>query len=834
MKFWKTMAICLILAFSCITFGACNCSRNKAEVSTDLDGDGVISDWETLYQKQGDSSRIIPVSKVVEISNFEELQAINEKTNETNHYMLTKNIDCGGKALNIDLGKSVLYGNNKVIKNFKLDKHDYSYENETDGEREDIDASVYGFIFNGAGIYDLRLFVGLQSFKINDLKTYTLIAPFVNVANMEGITVKGKIDINRLKTDGLSPNNYLDASLCAVSLKGISLFDSDTYYAPNLYTPNLREIETIGEIDYKEEITITKVRLAGIISSLGSSGNLYNSTSSAKISVSSTGTMCLGGIVGENQGMISTCNYTGTISASYQINGESGQNNIGGIAGKNFSDGELKNCISSGSIEFTTDKDESSLKKPTMNFGGAVGRNLGVVDFIENNSKINLTDVSNSYKIQIGGICGSSENGIFSNIINRAEMNLSKCADVYISEMVGTSQYGYYEKIVDCSKIKIVNQDIASIVRLGMLTMFEEYPDGDSDLKYDAKYTPSFTGVLMTGSAQVLQKKDAENSSSKFFYNLGLRNPYEYYVIDEETGEIKKEERLDASGNPVLDDDGNVIYDDVTATQEPDLFSNLYYLADSYSVKKYSVSGENRTQDTLSFTYAKAKGAGADDLDLIAKNSTLFMKFFVDILGFRYGLNHNETDLSTSTNEIDLSKLTFTLTKEKASERFFEEKNYNGDLAYYDKYIEDAITFDKNIDVSHEMYSYLTALLLSDTTKLYTPIKISNEFANCQDENIFDPTLPTEYKFAKNIAHLIGMIVGVKPDITELTNNKKNKDEFLDEDVAVKYEQLKVSDTHYRYEFTFNVSSLVADENSSQSDYIVYLDFRKFNKYPDV
>ncbi|MGN0961748.1 MAG: hypothetical protein ACI4PF_06110, partial [Christensenellales bacterium] len=448
MKFWKTMAICLILAFSCITFGACNCSKNKVEVSTDLDGDGVISDWETLYEKKDESSRIINVSNVIEISNFQELQAINEKTNETNHYLLTKNIDCGGKALNIDLGKSVLYGNNKVIKNFKLSRHDYSYETEPDGEREDIDANVYGFIFNGAGIYDLRLFAGLQSFEINDLKTYTLIAPFVNVANMEGITVKGKININRLKTDGLSSNNFLDASLCAVSLEDISSMISDTYY-----TPNIRDVESIGVIDYKEEMSVTTTRLGGIIPRLSSNGIIYNGSSSVNISSLNTGLVNIGGIAGENEGMLATCNYTGTISANYR---GFENNNIAGIVGKNTKDGEIKNCISSGNIEFTTidNVETSTQNKPTMNISGVVGRNLGIVNYIENNSKIKLTDISKSYKIQIGGICGSSENGIFSNIINRAEMTLSKCPDLYISELVGTSKYGYFEKIVDCSKIR--------------------------------------------------------------------------------------------------------------------------------------------------------------------------------------------------------------------------------------------------------------------------------------------------------------------------------------------------------------------------------------------
>ncbi|MGN0960986.1 MAG: hypothetical protein ACI4PF_02160, partial [Christensenellales bacterium] len=260
-----------------------------------------------------------------------------------------------------------------------------------------------------------------------------------------------------------------------------------------------------------------------------------------------------------------------------------------------------------------------------------------------------------------------------------------------------------------------------------------------------------------------------------------------------------------------------------------------------YSVRKYNVSGDDKASETLKFTYAK-DSSHADFVSEVS-SSRLLVSFFVRDLGFRYGLNHNEIDLSGPTNEIDLNKIKFTLTKEKASERYFEEKNYNGDLAYYDKYIEDAITFDKDLDVSHEMYSYLAALLLSDTTKLYSPIKISYNFASCQNPNKVDfATL--EYNFARNMSYLIGLIVGVNPSIKGL---KDNKQEILEDDfTSVKYERLEVKDSNYMYMFTFNVSPLVDDEDSrndedinqdedtNQKDYIIYLDFRKANKYPNV
>ena len=70
MKFWKNLAVCSALALSCIAFNGCNCSRNHQEISVDLDGDGVVSDWETIFDKVESPNRIISVNNIKEISSF--------------------------------------------------------------------------------------------------------------------------------------------------------------------------------------------------------------------------------------------------------------------------------------------------------------------------------------------------------------------------------------------------------------------------------------------------------------------------------------------------------------------------------------------------------------------------------------------------------------------------------------------------------------------------------------------------------------------------------------------------------------------------------------------
>ena len=66
-------------------------------------------------------------------------------------------------------------------------------------------------------------------------------------------------------------------------------------------------------------------------------------------------------------------------------------------------------------------------------------------------------------------------------------------------------------------------------------------------------------------------------SATAFEYNLGLRNMFEYEVIDEDTGLPKREPVVDQYGNPVTDEDGNQLEELVTETMVPDIYKQLYY-----------------------------------------------------------------------------------------------------------------------------------------------------------------------------------------------------------------------------------------------------------------
>lgn len=820
MKFWKTFFICLFLVITCITFNACSCSRAKPEVSIDLDGDGIISDWETIFENVGASDRIIPsTTQLTEISSLEDLKSINDNVNESKNYILTKNIDCKGETLSINLGTSVLYGNNKVIKNFKLGSCNFETS-----EDQTIDANIYGLFYNGAGIFDLRVFLGYQNISINNTKTYSSASTFVNIANLENIIIKGKIDFNRLRTEGLNPINYVDLSIVYNNVNNIidDSFVKDTF---------IREIQVIGQINYGEQGDTgqTRLRLGSVSSAINDNSTLYNASSDVDISASTGGYLVVGGIVGENNDMVTTCEYNGTISSNNIPNWD---NKIGGIVGLNGRDGEIKNATCNGNISYTTEIETSD--KYDLNIGGISGSNYGVVEYCVNNSTIN---VSKANKAQIGGISGYSEDGIFSNIINRGKIDCKNITDLYIAEMVGITKNGYFETIIDNTTISVDNHEINSNVKLGMLTIFEDVsllfsPDNE----YNALYTPSFSGILLAGTVNVNMKPQTTNSNI-FVYNLGLRNKYEAYVRDESGYPITKPV-LDGNGEPVLDENNDPLYEYETITYLPDVYSKLFVL-ETYSLKKYSTNDNSSPQDVLDITYAKDNSNA--NLVSSCSSSRLQVNFFVRDLGFKYGVNHNEIDLS----EIDLMKIKFNLDENKSTTKYFEEKSYNGELVSFDKFIENACTYDKN----DEMYSLLNSLILSDSTSLYIPLKISGKFAitsetdlpnsdssdDMSDEEI-DTSITLQKNFANNINIIIKNMLNVSSTIIELTDKKTDIQDSFDLNAIVKYERLRFRDSNYIYELTFNVSQLVedsdkTDEEIKSNSYIVYLQYVKTNRY---
>ena len=122
----------------------------------------------------------------------------------------------------------------------------------------------------------------------------------------------------------------------------------------------------------------------------------------------------LGGLVGENQGAITNCSFSGTVS---------GADSIGGIAGINEAQGQIINCTFSGSVT------------GEHYVGGIAGQNYGSIIQCENSGSINTTEVDAELNLDnlnqeqlnaaenvlvctdIGGITGFSS-GILQSCVN--------------------------------------------------------------------------------------------------------------------------------------------------------------------------------------------------------------------------------------------------------------------------------------------------------------------------------------------------------------------------------------------------------------------------------
>ena len=126
----------------------------------------------------------------------------------------------------------------------------------------------------------------------------------------------------------------------------------------------------------------------------------------------------LGGLAGENQGTITNCTFSGTVS---------GTDSLGGIAGVNEAHGQIINCSFSGSVT------------GEHYVGGIAGQNYGSIIQCENRGSINTTEVDAELDLDqlnqeqfnaaenvpvctdIGGIAGFSS-GILQSCVNTGEV----------------------------------------------------------------------------------------------------------------------------------------------------------------------------------------------------------------------------------------------------------------------------------------------------------------------------------------------------------------------------------------------------------------------------
>ena len=787
-KIWKNLCACS-LAIACS--GAITaCGEDEVPVSRDLDGDGQVSTWETLYDDMQHSIDKTLVGEVTFISNADELLDINNHVDEQRIYALKNDIDLEGKEVSINLGKSEFYGFNFVISNFKLATINGKDIAETGHEN----TYVKSLFRNGTGVFSTRIFMGVQTITVDNAERNSsyYISPMFNVPVVSDIDVKGKI-----KVDGMGIDNRISASVDASLLYSGMPMEMITADESTVMVENVACIDNVnvdGEIIINNQRgSRVGVNAGSIASVISKNSMVYNCYAQVKIvSTSAEAASNISGIVGHNKGFVSTCTYTGEIA----VNNDAfmsvlydGGINIGGIVGTNDKLAEIKNCSTNAKISMTTAEIETGTDGSDYAIGGISGTNNGgVLELCQSDAVITL---SNLFNVVVGGLSGVSDNGIISYNICRGSITATNIGNISTAQVVGYAKNGLFEKIMTTTGINIDNSGrTTEKLKLGMVTVFDS-----------GTTSPYFRRIMVDGVSQAFTR---EIDNSKFDYKHGLRYPYLVQVGMEEEQEI---------------------YDIIL----PEVFEYLYK-ANTCKVYKYSLVGQVKSEDAVNISYANN----------LVGTSTGTTRWMIDYMDFKNYLNHNEVSLDTN---LSLSTLHFTIGDAATRlESYFGGGRYNGELAYFDREFTKSYNHETTSlgscehDVNDEMLSFVYDLIKSNNGKskeLYA-IKVASSYIDRAPDitETVDGLSADSNIFVDKLCNVFGCL-STSVSVTRLDEDGNNLEDDETGFIMAKFVEINFSDESNNYSMKIDISNMqntssITDE--AEDAFILYVTFTISNK----
>ncbi|MBQ7351497.1 MAG: hypothetical protein IJW59_01325 [Clostridia bacterium] len=797
-KIWKNLCACS-LAVACGA-GMTACGKEKSAVSVDLDGDGVVSSWETLFDASSNAQlKDVTPGEFVYITDAAGLLDINNKTkNEPAKpytYILKNNIDLGGQAVCINLGVSELYGYNRTISNFKLGTIATTTENGIEVGAGDVTKCLF---YGGVRVSGVKLFMGVQSLSVDALAENYSISPFYNVPAISQVSVKGKINISGVAKQGRAIAN-VEASLL-YSGRDETIVDGENTVFKEASTA-IKEVGVDGVINLTDQNGSWMVaNIGGVAGTLGRKSSIYDVFSSVEITATPSQSIACGEVVGRNYGFVSTAISTGDINMSSMDVTE--RQYVGGIAGYNGSLAELKNCSTNTKITYNS----ATLITPVFRdsqdyfYGGIVGFNDGgVVDSAQSDAQI---IANNLYRITAGGICGVSNNGIVSYALCRGSIT---CTNVLLAQMAHTCGYsanGLIEKIIATTTLNLNNATTdSSIAFIGMLTIFESEDaildrsmivGEDSYLRSDYNTCPKMRNVLVTGDTEVNVKSLIGGNA--VYHKLGMRNLFKVTEVAEE-GE-----------------------DDIVVDMLPDVFKDIYYSPNGAKFKVYEYGEDGKIENSPKLKY-NAK---------ITTSETHFNNL-IDRIGFKNYLNHNEVNLSV---DLNLNALHFTLDKTVQEQSYFGGSEYNGELAYFDRYFENSVVhkdidgceYDSQDELMSFLYDFITTAPDGDCIAL----KFNKSFLGIDWSMYEEGEYPIEGGLSLNSNKLFNALnsalncMNVYPEYRVLDINKQP---VLESSKMAKYIEFAFSYNGEKYILTFDVYSMENYEGNdiaNRYNFIVY------------
>lgn len=247
-----------------------------------------------------------------------------------------------------------------------------------------------------------------------------------------------KANITTPTTGIIAADNYGSVINCVTSGGIAAAYNDDITYVGGVVGNN----QTTGKVlscSSSAKITVKTTGsykpvyvggIAGVNSKDGDRAGIVESCShSAEITVTDSAPyIYAGGAVGCNKGYVMNCSNNDTIKA-----GGYGTSNAyaGGIVGFSESGSKVTNCSNTGEITASgTDQSHA---------GGVIGINAGTVEYSKNSGAVKMTGAGSHYG---GGVVGSNNGGTAAYCFNSGEMVSSGRENVYIGGVAGQNGCG--------------------------------------------------------------------------------------------------------------------------------------------------------------------------------------------------------------------------------------------------------------------------------------------------------------------------------------------------------------------------------------------------------
>lgn len=443
------------------------------------------------------------------ISTLTEFKAISENydTESTTVYFLTNDIDCKDEIIRISLRNNILFGNNYVISNFRLEKpNGGDAVSLFDGE-------------DNAQIYDLRVYGRLQTIPVDAsnpsiTKNY---ASFFNKINvLDNITTKGCFDLVREKELGDNTKYNVDATLMAMNCKYVN------------------NCTAIGVINYSETAGFaTGVKqFAGIditngLSTSESDAYIKNSTSRVVMNIYSESTTNIGGITVSSYGSLikNTVDTTCYINASTYDTVEESEEykntmNISGICNRSYPLSNIKHNIFKGTINAKVNLTEDDVVPySNINVAGITLNNTGsIFTFNQSSGKI---DIQNFKKVKAAGFVGLAQNALFHYNTCTTDISIDNALDVTTAQFATNLEHGLVEYLLMDTDIYVNAPYPESVVSTAVFSLMKT-EEGEE------KAMPNLYKILFMGNTSF---RMAEGNDKLNFTNGFLANSTKYQPL---------------------------------------------------------------------------------------------------------------------------------------------------------------------------------------------------------------------------------------------------------------------------------------------------------------